>query len=217
MKKAVFALCMLVSFHGLLFAQEKTLMLPDPEVSGGKGLMEALSLRQSRRDFSESEIPDQILANILWAANGVNRADSGKRTAPSAMGAKEIDIYVARADGLYLYDPDTHALVLKNARDIRSVVGKQGFTDQAPVGLIYVVDYTKFRSNVSKKDRAFYAATDTGFISQNVYLSCASEGLVTVVLGWVDKDALAKTMGLDEAEQVILSQPIGYPKETAER
>lgn len=213
MKKAVCVLCILMTCNGLLFAQEETLKLPEPNRSGGKSLMEALSLRQSARDFSETEIPMQVLANILWAANGVNRAGSGKRTAPSAMGAKEIDIYVARPDGLYLYDPDTHALVLKKDEDIRASVGKQGFTDIAPASLIYVVDYSRFRSSVSKKDREFYAATDTGFVSQNVYLSCASEGLATVVLGWVEKEALSKKMGLGDKEAVVLTQPIGYPKE----
>lgn len=213
MKKAVFVLCMLISCNGLLFAQEGTLTLPEPNLSGGKSVMEALSLRQSNRDFSETAIPDQVLGNVLWAANGINRADSGGRTAPSAMGAKEIGIYVARKDGLYKYDPHEHALRLQKSQDIRARVGKQGFTDIAPVSLIYVVDYSKFRSSVSKKDREFYAATDTGFVSQNVYLSCASEGLATVVLGWVDKDALQKEMGLGDKEEVILTQPIGYPKE----
>ncbi|MBF0253054.1 MAG: nitroreductase family protein [Candidatus Omnitrophica bacterium] len=81
----------------------------------------------------------------------------------------------------------------------------------APVGLIFVADYSKM--NMDENLNFFYSAVDTGYISQNVYLFCAAEGLSTVVLGWVDKENLSKTLGLTAAQHIILSQPVGYSKE----
>ena len=95
-------------------------------------------------------------------------------------------------------------------KDIREFTGKQDFTQKAPLNLIYVVDYSRMSTN--SKNKAFYSATDTGFISQNVYLFCASENLATVVLGWVDKPALKKIMELKEDQEIILTQPVGYPE-----
>ena len=85
----------------------------------------------------------------------------------------------------------------------------------APVGLIYVADFSKMAGayQPSDEDKRFYAATDTGFISQNVYLFCASEGLSTVVLGMVDRPALSAIMKLREDQKIILSQPVGYPRQ----
>ena len=76
----------------------------------GKPLMQVLKDRKSSRSFSPEKLPLQVLSNLLWAAFGVNRQESGKRTAPSAVNWQEIDIYVAMAEGLYLYNAKTHIL-----------------------------------------------------------------------------------------------------------
>ena len=148
---------------------------------------------------------------MLWAAWGVNRADSGKRTAPSASNMQEIDIYVATADGLYLYNAQEQKLNPVFSEDIRAETGKQGFVKDAAVNLIFVADCSKM-GNRSKEDMRFISGADTGYISQNVYLYCASEGLVTVVRGLVDKPALAKVMKLRPNQMVVLAQSVGYPK-----
>ena len=189
----------------------KSIQLLKPQVDGGRPLMQVLKDRKSSRAFSNKKLPMQVLSNMLWAAFGVNRLDSGKRTAPSAVNWQEIDIYVALAEGLYLYDARTHLLKPILSEDIRAATGRQPFTQDAPVNLIYVADRSRM-GNANKDQKDFYSATDTGFISQNVYLFCASEGLATVVLGLVDKPALAKKMGLRPDQKVILTQPIGYSK-----
>ncbi|MFP4473096.1 MAG: nitroreductase family protein [Candidatus Omnitrophota bacterium] len=182
--------------------------LPDPDRSGGASLMQALDQRRSIRSFDSREIPEDVLANVLWAAFGVNRADGG-RTAPSAHNAQEIDIYVARSDGTYRYMSRDNRLEPVLDRDIRALAGKQDFTQQAPVNLIYVADLSRFRH--ADEINLKYAAADTGFISQNVYLFCASEGLATVVLNWIDRDTLSRVLGLSETQQIMLTQPVGYP------
>jgi len=192
-----------------LYGQDE-IALPQPNYDRGKPLMQALLLRHSARAFSARELPLQEVANIVWAANGVNRSDSGMRTAPSAKNWQEIDIYVARQDGLYRYDALRHVLILVVPEDLRSYAGRQRFTAEAPLDLIYVANYDRM-DGADRATQDFYAATDTGFVSQNVYLYCASEGLSTVVLGYVDKPALAGKMGLTKNQNIILTQPIGYP------
>lgn len=194
-----------------VFSQElKPIKLSAPQLGKGKLLMEALKERRSLRAFSPKELPLDVLSDLLWAAFGVNRPD-GKRTAPSAMNLQEIDIYVATRNGLYLFNARENLLEPIMAKDIRESVGVQAFTRVAPVNLIFVADFAKMK--MDREDQVFYSATDTGFISQNVYLFCASEGLSTVVLGWVDKPKLAKIMKLRDDQKIILTQPVGYPSE----
>jgi len=186
-----------------------TIKLPVPQVKGGKPLMEALSERKTSREFSSQELPLQVLSDMLWAANGINRAQSNGHTAPSAMNMQEIDIYLARADGLYLYDARANALNQILSGDIREITGKQPFVKDAPVNIIFVAELKKM-GEVPAADTNFYAGTDIGFISQNVYLFCASFGLATVVRGYLDKPALGKAMGLSDQQKVVLVQTVGY-------
>ena len=206
----VFAL-LIVSSAAVSAQDMKQIELPAPNTTGGKPLMEALSLRSTSREFSEEMLPLQVLSDLLWAACGVNRPESGKRTAPTAMNMQEIDVYVAMAEGLYLYDAPKHMLTPVLGEDIRAKTGGQDFVGVAPVNLIYVADLSKMERG-DDEQKKFYSATDTGFISQNVYLFCASEGLVTVVRGWVDKEALAEAMKLRPDQKIILAQTVGYPK-----
>jgi len=208
-----FILALLVALPVLILADEvKPVKLPDPRTDGGKALMQALKERKSAREFSPKELPMDVMSDMLWAADGINRPDSGRRTAPSASNVQEIDIYVAKADGLYLYDAAANTLTQVLPDDIRALTGTQAFVKNAPVNLIYVADLSKM-SKMSDEDKTFYSAADTGFISENVYLYCASAGLNTVVRALIDKAALAKAMKLRQDQKIILAQTVGYPKE----
>jgi SagB-type dehydrogenase family enzyme len=202
----------IISFMAVSRAAELSpIKLSPPNLSGGKSLMQSLQLRKSSRDFSTKKLPLGVLSNLLWAACGINRPENGRLTAPSAVNWQEIDIYVAMSEGLYLYSAKEHILKPVLNRDIRALTGKQSFVKEAPVNLIYVADLSKIsRANVEEKN--FYSAVDTGFISQNVYLYCASEGLATVVRGMVDKEALSKAMNLRDNQKIMLAQTVGYPE-----
>ncbi len=189
---------------------QQTISLPAPQTGGGKPLMQALKDRETNRTFAERKFSQQLLSNLLWAACGINRPDSGKRTAPTAMNRQEIDVYVAMEQGLYLYDAKKHSLNLVVRKDLREMTGKQPFVKKAPVNLVYVADYSRMGGNETEK--LFYSGTDTGFVSQNVYLFCASEGLATVVRGYVDRDRLAKEMNLKSSQKITLAQTVGYSK-----
>jgi len=192
------------------FAQElKPILLPKPQTEIGRPLMQVLKDRSTAREFSSDKLSPQVLSNLLWAAFGINRPDSGKRTAPSAMNWQETDIYVATADGLFVYDAKSHQLNPVLRDDVRAQTGVQPFVKDAPLDLVYVADLAKTRASA---DRDLYVAADAGFIAQNVYLFCASEGLAVVVRGSVDRPTLAKSMKLRPDQKIILAQTVGYPK-----
>jgi SagB-type dehydrogenase family enzyme len=172
--------------------------------------MEALRERQTTRSYSPTPLPPQVLSDLLWAAWGINRPESGKRTAPSARNWQEIDMYVVLPEGSYIYDAKAHSLRLVVPGDLRAVTGTQAFAATAPLNLVYVADVTRMK-DAPPAVQEFYYGADTGFISQNVYLFCASEGLGTVVRGLVDREALAKALNLPEHCKVVFAQSVGYP------
>jgi SagB-type dehydrogenase family enzyme len=204
-------LCFSLIWPSLLYGQEvQPIQLPAPQMEGGRPLMEVLKDRASSRVFSNEELPMQTLSNILWAGFGINRPESGRRTAPSANNRQDIDIYVATAKGLFLYDAKANALIPILSEDIRALTGTQEYVKDAPVNLVYVSDFTKLGDGEESVKYAT-ASAHTGFISQNVYLYCASEGLATVVRGSVDKPVLEAAMKLRPEQKVIFAQTVGYP------
>jgi SagB-type dehydrogenase family enzyme len=198
---------------GPLHAQDaETIKLPAVQKGAGVPLMEALQDRHSNRSFGEKELSKQHISNILWAAFGINRPESGKRTAPSANNRQETDIYVALPNGLYLYDADAHALELVIDEDIRAATGTQAYVGDAAMNLVYVADLAKL--DYALDDTGLInTAAGVGFIGQNVYLYCASEGLAAVVRGSIDREKLHDVMQLREEQKIILAHSVGYPAE----
>ncbi len=187
----------------------KDIALLAPRKEGGKPLMQALATRCSTRDFNPRKLDPQTLADLLWAANGINR-DSGMRTAPSTMNWQEIEVYAVLEEGTYLYDPKANVLKAAAEGDLRKLTGLQGFAATAPLNLVFVADTTRMKG-AQLLDLEKWSYCDAGFVSQNVYLFCASEGLVTVVRGLLNHKALAEAMKLPATKKVILAQTVGYP------
>lgn len=187
-----------------------SISLPPPDKRGGLPLMEALARRCSSREFAPDALPLPLLSSLLWAAYGSNRVDGG-RTAPSALNAQEIDVFVALPSGAYRFDAAAHALHLVAAKDLRRVTGYQDFVDEAPLDLVYVADHARMKM-VPVGKRESYASVAAGAIAQNVYLFAASSGLATVIRAWIDRAAIADALGLTHDQQVLLSQTVGYPK-----
>ena len=213
MKVKLFSIAvMMLSVAYFAEAQEfKDISLPAPKMDGGKTLMQALKERQTSRAYSPKKLPLQLISDLLWAADGINRADSGKRTAPSTRNWQEIDIYVVLEEGAFLFDAKANSLKAVVKEDIRKMTGTQDFVPTAPVNLVFVADTAKMKGT-SPEDQLLYAGADAGFISQNVYLFCASEGLATVVRGLIgDKKTLAEALKLPEGKKIILAQTVGYP------
>lgn len=189
--------------------------LPEPQKDFDFPLMRAIELRRTKRKWKDSNLSEQEISNLLWVACGVTHEETKKsksrRTVPSACNSQEIKVYIAISDGVFLYDERNHQLIKILSSDIRGNIGTQKMMRSAPVGLIYVSDYSKLKTFQFKDDlNKWYTSTaDTGFISQNVYLYCAAANLSTVILGLVDRDKLHKTLELNDYERVIYTQAIG--------
>jgi len=173
-------------------------------------LLTALHQRRSIRQFAPRALDDALLSTLLWAAFGINRPDTGLRTAPSTRNWQEIDLYLALADGLYVLESADWRLRLVTGEDLRAATGLQDYAASAPLNLVYVSRLSRLDES-DKPLRQFYTALDAGFISQNVYLFCAASGLATVARGLLDRRALARAMRLDADQRVVLAQSVGYP------
>jgi nitroreductase len=192
-------------------ADLKTIDLPPPWKDGGKPLAQAVWARRSVREFADKPVPIETLSNLLWTACGVNRPVTADRTVPSWRHAIESEIFVAAADGAWSYDARAHRLTQILPDDIRVQTGMQDYVGSAPLDLVYVADGDRLQG-VSADEKRLWAFTDVGFIGQNVYLYCASEGLATVFRGSVDRARLAQTLRLPAAKFITCAQTVGYPR-----
>src|SRR5271157_6210334 len=210
-RQAILASAALAVTPAVVVAQEpkpNDLLLPRSE--GGQSLTAALKLRRSTREYSDQSPRAQVLSDLLWAAFGINRPN-GDRTAPYWRHIMVMDIYVAMADGVWLYEPKAHTLLPHLKDDIRAQTGLQAFVATAPLNLVYVAHGERM-TDISSEERRLYASVDTGFIGQNVYLFCASEGLATVFRGAVDYPKLARTLQLPDQQFVTFAQTVGYSR-----
>ena len=188
-----------------------------PPVRDAKPLGEALAERATYRDFSPEALSDQELSDLLWAANGFNRPDVKKRTAPTAINRQEIDLYVCRADGAYLWNAGSNTLSKVCDADLRGFTGRMGdkgnFALVAPVAIVYVIDFARQGMQGRPQDALKYASVDCGFVGQNVYLHCAAAGLNTVFLGMIDAERIAKALSLPSTKVPMFAQTVGKPAE----
>jgi SagB-type dehydrogenase family enzyme len=200
----------------------EVIKLPPPKMEGGMPLMNALKLRQSTRgNFGpEVKLSMQVLSNLLWAADGVNRP-GGHRTAPSAVDWQNIEIYLTTADGVFIYDAVNHALKVVTKEDVRATAGldgsgamRQEFAKTAPLSLVYVADMAKTKAmKYQGQDVGIpWTYAGAGAIAQNVYLFCASEGLATGARAMVDRNALGEKLKLRPDQLIVLAQSVGYQK-----
>lgn len=212
MKKNIFV----IAFMAMLFAStsvkaQDNIQLPKPSLDNNVTLMQALQNRHSARDFSDKQLSDEVLSTLLWAADGVNRPESGKLTAPSAGNAQDIRIYVIRRDGAYLYNPKDNSLQKVSDKDLRaSVASRQTAVASAPLDLVLVSNHNKLSNFSSVASRV--GSIDAGYISQNICLACSALGLNTVPRMTMDTETLKKELNLDDNYDFILNNIIGYPK-----
>ena len=207
MKKNLILCLAMTMLTGCVTAQD--IQLPEPDKSAKMTLMETLQKRASSREFSDKEVSDAVLSQVLWAACGINRPEEKKITAPSAINAQDILVYVARKDGAYLYQPETNMLKKVCDEDVRKMVaGQQDFAATAPISLIMVSDKSKFGDH--KNGAEMMGNIDSGYVSENICLVCTALGLKTVPRMSMDKEGLAKGMKLSADQVLLLNNPIGW-------
>jgi hypothetical protein len=219
MSNRLMPLALVLALSTPVLAQEKAaapaplpapIALPAPQTEGGRPLMETIKLRATSRAFAPDPLPAQTLANLLWAGWGISRPADGKRTAPSARNWQEIDVYVLLPGGAYLYAPAKNLLEPVAGGDLRALGGAQDFVKSAPVTLVLVADAARMKGSDAAHGEA-YAYADAAFVSENLYLFCASEGLATGVRAMLDRSALAKALALRPEQTIVFGQSVGRP------
>jgi SagB-type dehydrogenase family enzyme len=187
-----------------------TISLNPPDTTRGLPVMKALKARASATEFDTVMLRDQDLADLLWAANGINRPEIGKRTAPSAINAQDIDIYVCLKTGIYLYNAKEHSLERAAEGDHRpAVAGQQKFVARAPVICLLVSDISRFKHGEDSL-KLVWAAEDAGIVSQNIAVFCAGTGLKTRPRAIMDQDKLRSVLKLKPTQHLMLNNPVSY-------
>lgn len=211
MRKVQLLLACLV-FSVAAFAADKVIKLAKPNLNRTGTVMKALSERHSTREFASKALNLSDLSDLLWAANGINRSDSGKRTAPSALNKQDVDVYVVLPEGSYLYDAKNHQLNLIAEGDYRgAVAGGQAFVISAPVSLVLVSDLSRF-GDTKNAHTQLMGAMDAGIVSQNISIFCSAARLATVPRASIDINQLKKVLKLKESQVPMMNHPIGYLK-----
>ena len=213
MKKIIVYFCIAVIITSLSAQDIKTIKLNPPDTKRGLPVMKALSLRASASKFDTTRLNLQDMSDLLWAANGINRPESGKRTAPSAMNAQDIDVYAVLKSGVYLYNAKEQCLEFVTNGDHRALVaGRQGNFAQAPFFCLLVSDISRFPSGQDSL-RLVWAAEDAGIVSQNISIFCASAGFATRPRGTMDQPQLRKILKLKDSQRLMLNNPVSYKKD----
>lgn len=214
MKNILTIACVAMLMAATSCKAQDNIHLPKPSLDNKVTLMQALQNRHSTREYADKQIPDDVLSTVLWAACGINRASEGKITAPSAINAQDIQVYVVRQDGAYLYQPKDNSLQKVNGKDLRmAVAGGQRFAASAPVSLVLVSDHNRFPQQMPYEAKTRMGVVDAGYVSENICLACSALGLNTVPRMTMDTETLKKELGLDDNYDFVLNSQIGYPKE----
>jgi len=171
--------------------------LPTPDKTNKTTLIEALENRHSDREFSDKVVDNQTLSTILWAAYGVNRAD-GKRTIPTALDKKDLNIYVFNKDGIWLYDAPTNTLKQQSEENYLNLFQKQDYMNSVSTVLVYTG---------SMED---YAVMHAGSAYQNVELYVSANNMASIVRGYFDHEKIQEALKLPVDQRVIISQAIGW-------
>ena len=210
--KRVQLLLVYVVLSAAVFAADKVIKLPQPNLNRAGSVMKALSERHSTREFAQKALSLADLSDLLWAANGINRKDSGKRTAPSALNKQDVDVYVVLPEGSYLYDAKSHTLNLVAEGDYRdAVAGGQAFVKSAPVSLVLISDLSRFGDAKNERTRLM-GAVDAGIVSQNISIFCSAAKLATVPRASMDSEQLKKVLKLKDTQIPMMNHPVGYFK-----
>lgn len=208
--KLFYMTVLLFSFCACNAQPAKVIQLNAPSKDRGHSVMKALELRQSSRELANKALNQQDLSDLVWAANGINRKESGKRTAPSAMNKQDVDVYVCLPEGAYRYDAQAHVLNLVVAEDLRPALAEsQEFAKTAPVIILLVSDTSKFQGEEQQK--TLQGAADAGIVSQNISLFCAGTDLLTVPRMYMNREKVSSILKLGVGQIPVINHPVGYP------
>jgi SagB-type dehydrogenase family enzyme len=211
MKRLLSSIVIFTILNSLNAQELKSVVLNPPDLKRGLTVMQALEKRSSASAFSSEKLKIQDLSDLLWAANGINRPDVKKRTAPSAMNAQDIDVYAFMEEGVYLYNASAHTLEPVVSGDQRLLAaGRQTEFAKAAVILVMVSDISRFPGS-EESMKLSMAAMDAGLVSQNISIFCAGMGLITRPRATMDQVKLREILKLKDSQHPLLNNPVSYP------
>lgn len=209
MKKVYAALGLMVMSIILTAQGFGPLQLNPPGMDREFPLMKALSLRASAKAFSTKAISLQDVSDLCWAGNGINRPESGKRTAPSAINAQDIDIYIFNKEGVYQYEASRHILNPVVKGDHRQLLLTNEYDPVPAMVCLLVSDVSLFRFGTDTQ-RMEWAAMDAGIVTQNILLFCASNEMLSRPRVGMDKEKTRDLLNLPESQHPMLNIPVSY-------
>ena len=137
-------------------------------------------------------------------------------TNPTASNHREVSVYVLSDKGIFLYEPIQNVLLQISTRDRRNELSNLSFVKKAALSLCIVSGIDKMvRHKGDSFRQQLYSSMDAGYVSENIYLHCAANGLATCACGLIDREKITKILGLTNAK-VMLVHPIGIKKSNNE-
>jgi SagB-type dehydrogenase family enzyme len=189
--------------------------LPQPEVTGGGSLADALARRRSVRVYQPRPLDMADISQLLWAAQGVT-SSTGQRTAPSAGGLYPLELYLVTESGRYHYDPNRHQLEVLGEDDVRTELSRAALSQEAveEAAAVFVVAAVYSRTEQKYGERAErYVKLEAGHAAQNLLLQAVSLGLGAVPIGAFHNDEVQEVLDLPNDHEPLYLIPVGHPAE----
>ena len=166
MSKSALTLIIVIMLMGLWYfilpmevnsamGSENVISLPEPKLKGAMSLEEAIQRRRSKRSYLSQELTLEEISQLLWSVQGITDERRGFRAAPSAGALYPLEIYLVKADGLYLYLPDGHRIKRLSEKDLRRPLAEvafwQEYIAQAPIDIVICAVYKRVTSKYRKR------------------------------------------------------------------
>jgi SagB-type dehydrogenase family enzyme len=189
--------------------------LPQPEVTAGGSLADALARRRSVREYQPRPLDMADISQLLWAAQGIT-SSAGGRTAPSAGGLYPLELYLVTQSGRYHYDPNRHQLEVLGEDDVRRELSRAALSQEAveEAAAVFIVAAVYSRTEQKYGERAeLYVKLEAGHAAQNLLLQAVSLGLGAVPIGAFHNDEVQEVLDLPNDHEPLYLIPVGHPAE----
>ena len=207
--------CALLAGAPAAFAVANAERFPEPQLVGKVSINEAIASRRSVRRYQDRPILAAQLGQLLWATQGITEPSRGLRAAPSAGALYPLTVYVAKADGLFRYLPDGHAIEKIGDKDLRAQLAKVSYNQRwmarAPVHVIIAADYDVIAKRYADHARP-YTHIEVGCAAENLSLQAIDMGLGSCIVGAFDPKEVARALDLPKNETVQIIVPVGFPE-----
>lgn len=186
------------------------IQLPPPVTTGGMSLADAISKRRSIRELDTAPLTWAEIGQLLWSAQGITGPE-GLRASPSAGALYPLELYVARAEGVFHYRPATHDVVQTMTADVRGKLRKASL-DQTCMEAPAVIAFAAVSERVTSKYPEvgdICVKLEVGHACQNVLLQVAALGLAAVPVAAFHPRRLGEILELAGDHEVMYLVPVG--------